>query len=106
MGGYNPRDLFRYSDAYILSLPGFFWTRAPDSPAGARKFPACVPVGQRQMLMIGGTADGMWDEKDPAPQGLALFDVTEMEWKDSYNADAPAYQRPADVAAWYNNGSV
>ncbi|KAK4239396.1 hypothetical protein C8A03DRAFT_43003 [Achaetomium macrosporum] len=88
MGGYDHRDKILYKDTYILSLPGFVWITAPDSPTGARRTPACVSVGNRQLLMIGGTAVGGWENKDTAPQGLALFDMTEMKWKDSYDANA------------------
>jgi hypothetical protein len=66
----------------------------------------CVSVGQRQVLSIGGTTGDNPADKDPATQGLQLFDVTEMEWKDSYDANAPAYQRAPVIEAWYNNGLV
>ena len=103
-GGYNHRDQISYSDTYILSLPGFVWTKAADSPAGGRRLPSCVAVGGRQVLSIGGTAGLEWNDKDPAPQGLQLFDMTEMKWKDSYDADAAPYERPAAIKTWYSNG--
>ncbi|AEO64937.1 uncharacterized protein THITE_2127199 [Thermothielavioides terrestris NRRL 8126] len=102
-GGSNERDKFLYQDTYILSLPGFVWVKAADSPSGKRRDAACVSVGNRQVLSIGGT-DGTWTDPDPAPQGLQLFDMTEMQWKYSYDANAAAYERPADLAVWYKNG--
>jgi hypothetical protein len=105
-GGYNHRDQITYSDTYILSLPGFVWTRAADIPAGGRRLPACVAVGSRQVLSIGGTIGLDWKDKDPAPQGLQVFDMTEMKWKESYDADAAPYERPAAIKAWYSNGLV
>jgi hypothetical protein len=103
-GGANERDRFTYDDAYILSLPGFVWTKVPTSPAGTRRTFACVPVGKRQVLSIGGTSSGAWNEPDPAPQGLLLFDMTEMKWKDSYDPNAADYERPPDLKTWYSNG--
>ncbi len=79
------------------------WTRAADSPAGNRMSASCVAIGKRQMLSVGGTRTD-WRDKDPAPQGLLLFDMTEMKWKDSYDANAADYQRAADIGAWYKNG--
>lgn len=99
-GGYNHRDKFAYDDAYILSLPGFVWTKVPQTTAGARRYHSCVSVGKRQVLVIGGTRDG-WGDPDPAPQGLLLFDMTNWEWKDSYDARAPAYKRAAEIQDWY-----
>ncbi|KAJ4298401.1 hypothetical protein N0V88_003431 [Collariella sp. IMI 366227] len=103
-GGSNQRDQYVYEDAYVLSLPGFVWTKAPDSPAGKRRYASCVAVGNRQMLSIGGT-DGTWTKRDPAPQGLLLFDMTEMKWKDSFDANAAAYERPAKLKSFYSDGS-
>ncbi|KAH6853180.1 hypothetical protein B0I37DRAFT_440375 [Chaetomium sp. MPI-CAGE-AT-0009] len=93
-GGTDYRTEFIYDDAYILSLPGFVWTKAPDSPSGKRRMLTCVPAGHRQVLSIGGTP-GNYDKKDPA-----------MKWKGSYDANAPAYERAHDIKAWYSNGSL
>lgn len=43
------------------------------------------------MIAIGGTPPNLsleYIEKDPWPQGIGIFDVSEMKWKDSYNPDA------------------
>ena len=104
-GGIDYKTQVTYDDAYILSLPGFIWTKAPDSPAGKRTRHTCVSVGPRQVLSIGGARIGVTD-KDLAAQGLLLFDVTEMKWQDSYDANALAYQRAPAINAWYNNGLV
>lgn len=104
-GGTDFATEYIYNDAYILSLPGFVWTKAPGSPSGKRRMFSCVSVGQRQVLSIGGTP-GNYNEKDPAAQGLQLFDMTELKWKDSYDANAAAYQRAPDIEAWYANGLV
>ncbi|KAH6628763.1 hypothetical protein F5144DRAFT_580088 [Chaetomium tenue] len=105
-GGYNERDKFTYDDAYILSLPGFVWTKLPDPQTGGRSSHSCVAVGKRQVLSIGGTNSGGWSEPDPAPQGLLLFDMTELKWKDSYDATAAAYERANDIDSFYTDGSL
>ena len=35
-----------------------------------------------------------------------LFDMTAMEWKDSYDATAAVYERANDLKTWYGNGSL
>ncbi len=62
-------------------------------------------MGNRQVLSVGG-ADNSRTNPDPAPQGLLLFDMTTLEWKDSYDATAAAYERHSDLKAWYGNGSL
>ncbi|KAL1837873.1 hypothetical protein VTJ49DRAFT_3299 [Mycothermus thermophilus] len=104
-GGHNHRDEITYSDTYVLSLPGFVWTKAPNSGMGGRRSPACAAIGRRQMLVVGGTTRKGWDDKDPAPQGLLLFDVAKMEWKDTYDPEAEEYERPAVLKTFYSNGS-
>jgi hypothetical protein len=104
-GGTDYATEYVYDDAYILSLPGFVWTQVPDSPSGKRRTFSCVSVGQRQVLSIGGTP-GNYDQKDRAALGLQLFDMTELKWKSSYDANAAAYQRAPDIEAWYTNGLV
>jgi hypothetical protein len=57
------------------------------------------------VLSIGGT-DKSRTDPDPAPQGLLLFDMTTLQWKDSYDANAAAYERASDLKTWYSNGSL
>jgi hypothetical protein len=102
-GGTNQRSQVQYQDAYILSLPGFVWRKAADSPGGARAWNSCLSVGKRQVLSIGGWT-GDWTKKDPFQQGLKLFDMTDMTWKDSYDASVTTYERNADLKTWYTNG--
>lgn len=108
-GGENvQRDGSRYDDAYILSLPGFFWKKVPDMPSGSRANHACVAVKNTQVLSIGGIGSGGdWGSKDPAPQGLMVFDMTTLKWKAEYDAldDAP-YESTDGIKEWYKNGSM
>ncbi|KAK4032433.1 hypothetical protein C8A01DRAFT_20491 [Parachaetomium inaequale] len=103
-GGSNARDKYEYEDAYVLSLPGFVWTKVPTPPAGPRHSHTCVSAGNRQVLSIGGLA-GDWRTADTAPQGLLLFDMATMAWKDSYDTNAAAYEQAEVIKSWYGNGS-
>ena len=64
------------------------------------------------MLTIGGyTAESDANlgtmSNDTFLQGLGIFDLTEMQWKDKYDADAPPYESPDVVKAWYRaNGTA
>jgi hypothetical protein len=60
-------------------------------------------VGKRQVLSIGGFNAARTD-KDGAPQGLLLFDMTALEWKDAYDASAADYERANSLREWYGNG--
>lgn len=49
------------------------------------------------MVAVGGrTPDllGEFESKDPWPQGLGVFDLTKMEWLDTYDAGADLYTTP------------
>jgi hypothetical protein len=95
---YGARD-----DIYILSLPGFRWFSAKvESPA--RMHHACANVGKRQMLSTGGvTHEWDWKKEDPWTHALNIFDMTKLEWKDSFDAFADDYESPQMVKNWYNN---
>jgi len=62
---------------------------------------ACVQAGGRQVLSIGGFF-GDFKDVDPAPQGLLLFDMTNMAWKDSYEAGLPTYERADAIQMLYS----
>ncbi|KAK1826104.1 hypothetical protein QBC39DRAFT_269751 [Podospora conica] len=108
-GGQNQRAKTTHHDAYVLSLPGFVWTKLPEPPAGPRSEQTCVVVGKRQILSIGGadrqTQGAGMTQKDEAPNGLLLFDMSTLKWKDSYDAKAAAYQRADAIKALYSQGS-
>ena len=42
------------------------------------------------------------DIVDPWSQGLGVFDMSDLEWKDSYTADAAPYVTPHIVKTYYN----
>lgn len=59
------------------------------------------------MLSIGGVdpqADKTWGTKDPFPQGLGIFDMTELEWKENFDHKAAAYDSAEPIRKWYSDG--
>ncbi|KAK0624153.1 hypothetical protein B0T14DRAFT_517593 [Immersiella caudata] len=99
-------------EVYVLSLPGFFFTKALKS-AGAtqRALTSCVLVGRRQMLSIGG-GDGFKGypdsllDRDPCSNGLCIFDVTRMVWTDEYDSEARPYESPTAIKQWYERDGM
>ncbi|KAF6823127.1 kelch repeat protein [Colletotrichum musicola] len=84
-GGKDDDDHF--DDVSILSLPGFVWKGAnSQAKAGTgRAFMSCVRAGNRQMIVVGGDSRRAIDT---FPKGLGVFDMTDLIWKDSYDAGA------------------
>ena len=90
---------------YVLSLPAFAWFKANYTAANPRDRHTCQVVGNRQMLSIGGLNPldqntGTYSV-DPMAQGLQIFDMTEMTWSSSYDAQAAPYTSPQVVKDWY-----
>lgn len=100
---------------YVLSLPAFNWQKQDVTPGFGRHLHSCNVIGNRQMVSIGGmvtnsTASstdgqdiGTPDQSlpDPWQQGLGIFDLTAMEWKEEYDSDAAPYMTPDAVKAYY-----
>lgn len=85
------------ADVSILSVPSFRWYKTNLNPTSSRYRHSCEVVGQRQMVAIGGLTSGVTYAnitKDPWAQGLGIFDLTDLEWRSSYDASAKAYQTP------------
>lgn len=100
-GGKDDHEFF--DDVSILSLPGFVWksanARAKDWTG--RAFMSCVRAGNRQMIVVGGDSGRA---KDTFPKGLGVFDMTDLTWKDSYDAGAAEYDSPQVIKSWYDEG--
>ncbi|OTB05482.1 hypothetical protein M426DRAFT_319745 [Hypoxylon sp. CI-4A] len=102
------------ADVHVLSLPGFVFFDA-HSPGTPRADHACAAVGKgkRQMLSYGGIngepglpGGNTETTADPWKQGLGVYDMSEMTWKDSFDPDAADYESPAVVTDWYANGGM
>ncbi|KAL8716468.1 MAG: hypothetical protein Q9225_006206 [Loekoesia sp. 1 TL-2023] len=97
-------------EVYVLSLPAFAWFRADYAAQNSRFFHTCQVVGSRQMMSIGGLnpLDANADKvsQDTAVHGLRIFDLTEMRWSDSYDANAAPYMTPQAVKDWYQQNGT
>ncbi|KAK3313218.1 hypothetical protein B0H66DRAFT_569792 [Apodospora peruviana] len=104
-GGAEVENRESSDEVYVLSLPGFVFFQGPGSNA-RRSGLSCALVGRRQMLSVGGCdgylpyPDSLLDP-DPWKNGLGVFDLSDMAWRDRYDADAAAYESPAVVRDWY-----
>ena len=97
-----------FHDLHVLTLPGFEWMQIDTSDGGLRSGHTCVTTGNRQMISVGGintskkTLKEQWEDEDPFPQGLGVFDMTELKWKDAYDPDAEPYEMPQRIKDWYD----
>lgn len=96
---------------YVLSLPSFRWHKEQSTPQYGRYLHSCNMIGNRQMVVVGGqvvskqSAAWLGDTfgaflKDPWSKGLGVFDLSDMEWKSSYDADAAPYTSPQVVRTY------
>lgn len=59
------------------------------------------------MIIVGGYRSDIGSEGDDWPLGLGVFDLSEMKFKDRYDAGASVYTSPEVVERWYaENGSM
>lgn len=90
----------------MLSLPGFRWFKV-DGTFPERHNHACTVVGKgkRQMLSTGGNVNGeVFDDMDPWPHSIGIFDLTDLEWKSEYDVNAADYETPEIIKKWYDDG--
>ena len=45
-----------------------------------------------------------WEWADPWPQSLGIFDMHDLEWRPSYNAEAEPYKILDMIRDWYSKG--
>ena len=83
------------------------WFKASEASVEPRNHAQCVVVGKRQMLVVGGKNEVI-NDKDRTPQGLSLFDMTDLTWKRNgkYDADAADYKSPQVVRDWYEGKNL
>ena len=118
-GGYDTRPgtaAIPYDTIHILTLPAFHWIAVPYNPQNPRHGHTCHGVGGSQILVIGG-ADAnpkvttgsdedinrsRFETPDPLfKQGLGIFDLTTLSWKDKYSAKPPAYTWSEPIKSFY-----
>ncbi|KAN0071309.1 hypothetical protein V8E54_010740 [Elaphomyces granulatus] len=93
---------------YILTVPAFQWFQAPNQSPIRRGGHTCSIIGKRQMLSIGGTYleyGSLEIQDDPWPNSLGIFDMTTLNWTNTYDAAASAYERPSLVSQFFANNS-
>jgi hypothetical protein len=103
----NGPDDEGYLNVYALSLPAFRWFKSNSTTTVRRACNTCNVIGNRQMVSIGGrlpsSLQALGVEQDPWASGLGVFDMSDFEWVDHYNAAAAAYESPQVVQKYYNN---
>lgn len=103
----------KFAEVYVLSLPAFRWFRANQTTDSPRMAHTCHATKSRQMIIIGGTSplsssnyfsegDLRDEPQDPWDQGLAVFDMTTLEFTDSYRSTADPYEPPYAIQQYYN----
>lgn len=116
-GGYNAafgNESVQFDTISILSLPAFHWISVPYPPEKPRNGHSCNAVGGSQIISIGG-ADPNVDAlnslvkyltfnatPDPFEQGLAIFDMTSLQFASQYTANAPPYEQSDPVKQFYS----
>lgn len=97
---------------YVLSLPAFRWFQANYTSHSPRIAHTCHVTKTRQMIMIGGTnpfttkdyvANTDVGPQDPWTQGIAVFDMTALQFNDSYQPGADPYEPPEAIQQYYNS---
>ncbi|KAI9756828.1 MAG: hypothetical protein M1815_002812 [Lichina confinis] len=104
-GDFGPGQI-DYDDIWILSIPAFQWFKAHGVSSGSRFGHTCHDVGGRYMMTIGGItalvhAKERWNGPDTTDYSIALFDMTNLTWTDTFSPQSPSYERPSVVRSWY-----
>lgn len=94
-GGRNPINGSLYDDVWILSLPAFHWTQVYAIGTSPRWGHDCHVAGQREMITVGGNTTN--EKCDWEKKGVAVLDMTTVNWGSVFDADAGAYKVPRAV---------
>jgi hypothetical protein len=90
-------------------LPSFHWEKQQMTPTTGRFLHTCHVVGKSQMVSIGGAVwksqpdPSPWSLPDPRPNGIALLDLSTMEWGSSYDPSGAEYTTPQVVKQYIQN---
>ncbi|KIW94417.1 uncharacterized protein Z519_04393 [Cladophialophora bantiana CBS 173.52] len=102
----NYPDELGYLNVYVLSLPAFRWFQTPATTSTPRCSHTCSIIGNRQMISIGGcppsTLNQFGADYDEWASGIGVLDLSELQWKDHYDAGAALYERAQLVQKYYN----
>ena len=118
-GGYNAafgNQSVQFDTISILTLPAFHWISVPYPPQNPRNGHSCNAVGGSQIISIGGADPNVNlsnpllnikyltfnTSSDPFQQGLAIFDMTTLQFASQYTAGAPPYEQSGPVKQFYS----
>lgn len=91
-GGRDPTNGTLFDDIYALSLPSFTWVQLYEG-SSPRYGHTCHVVGNRQLLTVGGNlSNNITKGCDWELKGVAILDLSTMDWGSVYNSFAPAYE--------------
>ncbi|KAL2037129.1 hypothetical protein N7G274_010125 [Stereocaulon virgatum] len=108
--GDNPADC---DTVNILTLPAFHWIVVPYAPLQNRHTHSCNAVGGSQIISIGGTQPTIdhlfslsqeqyeYNDTDILAQGLAIFDMTKLQFVDQFTAGQPPYEQSRPIKDFY-----
>lgn len=105
-------DGAKTAEVYVLSLPAFRWFKANGTSDSPRWGHTCLATNSNQMIMIGGNnpiyskrllGGDNGEPQDPWEQGIAVFDMTALQFKDSYDSKADPYEPPGVVQEFYRS---
>ena len=108
-GNLGPRAI-PYDEVFVLSLPSFNWFKADYLAENPRHAVSCQHIGGGQIVTIGGlntTQNGpdnlyqdVFNTPDQFTQGLSVFDLSTMTFRQSYSAAQIDYT-PAEAIQQY-----
>ncbi|PQE22714.1 cell wall anchored protein [Rutstroemia sp. NJR-2017a BVV2] len=94
-----------YDDIYVLSLPSFTWTKVYETTPGSPRYGhTCHLVGNRQLLTVGGIAGSFSTYCDWESKGVAIFDLSTLQWGSNFYHDAESYSLPSNLTAVIGGG--
>jgi len=94
-GGIDPITKTDYDDVVILSIPSFTWTNVWPIGESPRLGHGCHRAGKRQMITVGGNVTNLpcdWELR-----GVALLDLTTIEWGSVFKGEQDDFQVPNQV---------
>lgn len=98
-----------FNSIYVLTIPGFYWTKVSDDPDHDRAEHVCVNMNDGQLITLGGLRyhaeqSEDWDSRDPFTRGIGIFNLNAFAWESYYNSDADEYRLHEDMKSWYSDG--
>ncbi|PQE29945.1 cell wall anchored protein [Rutstroemia sp. NJR-2017a WRK4] len=94
-----------YDDIYVLSLPSFTWIKVYETTPGSPRYGhTCHLVGNRQLLTVGGTTGSLSTSCDWESKGVAIYDMSTLQWGSNFYHDAESYSLPSNLTAVIGGG--